>query len=90
MAVRLVVRAPFAADASAELAFEFDQTRILIGRGASADVRLPHAAVSESHAALRLDGGFAIAAVPGKATPRVRLGTLALKPLRRSFSRRKV
>ncbi len=56
MAVRLVVRAPFAADASAELAFEFDQTRVLIGRSASADVRLPHAAVSESHAALRLDG----------------------------------
>jgi pSer/pThr/pTyr-binding forkhead associated (FHA) protein len=56
MAVRLVVRAPFAADASAELAFEFDQTRVLIGRGASADVRLPHAAVSESHAALRLEG----------------------------------
>ena len=56
MAVRLVVRAPFAADASAELAFEFDQTRVLIGRGASADVRLPHAAVSESHAAMRLDG----------------------------------
>lgn len=56
MAVRLVVRAPFAADASAELAFEFDQTRVLIGRGASADVRLPHPAVSESHAAMRLDG----------------------------------
>ena len=56
MAVRLVVRAPFAADASAELAFEFDQTRVLIGRSSSADVRLPHAAVSESHAALRLDG----------------------------------
>ena len=34
-----------------------------------------------SAAALRLDGGFAVAAVPGKATPRVRLGTLALKPL---------
>jgi len=58
MAVRLVVRAPFAADASAELAFEFDQTRVLIGRGASADVRLPHAAVSESHAAMRLDGSI--------------------------------
>lgn len=39
-----------------------------------------------SAAALRLDGGFAIAAVPGKATPRVRLGTLALKPLRRDVA----
>ncbi|MBU0864361.1 MAG: hypothetical protein KJ789_06625, partial [Alphaproteobacteria bacterium] len=33
-----------------------------------------------------LDGGFAIAAVPGKATPRVRLGTLALKPLPRDVA----
>lgn len=39
-----------------------------------------------SAAALRLDGAFAIDAVPGKATPRVRLGTLALKPLRREVS----
>jgi hypothetical protein len=39
-----------------------------------------------SAAALRLDGGFAITAVPGKATPRVRLGTLALKPLRRDVA----
>src|SRR3990167_9702956 len=39
-----------------------------------------------SAAALRLDGGFAIAAVPGKAAPRVRLGTLALKPLRRDVA----
>ncbi|OHD07365.1 carboxypeptidase regulatory-like domain-containing protein [Sphingopyxis sp. RIFCSPHIGHO2_12_FULL_65_19] len=39
-----------------------------------------------SAAALRLDGGFAIAAVPGKANPRVRLGTLVLKPLRRDMA----
>ena len=39
-----------------------------------------------SAAALRLDGGFAISAVPGKATPRVRLGTLALKPLPRDVA----
>lgn len=36
-----------------------------------------------SAAVLRLDGAFAIDAAPGKAGPRVRLGTLALKPLRR-------
>lgn len=39
-----------------------------------------------SAAALRLDCGFAIAAVPGTATPRVRLGTLALQPLRRDVA----
>ena len=36
-----------------------------------------------SAAALRLDGLFAIGAAPGKATPRVRLGSLILKPPRR-------
>ncbi|WP_188237365.1 collagen binding domain-containing protein [Sphingopyxis sp. LK2115] len=36
-----------------------------------------------SAAALRLDARFTVAAVPGKATPRVRLGTLMLKPVRR-------
>ncbi|MBJ7437934.1 MAG: carboxypeptidase regulatory-like domain-containing protein [Sphingopyxis sp.] len=39
-----------------------------------------------SAAALRLDGGFAIGAVPGKAAPRVRLGTLALKALHRDVA----
>jgi hypothetical protein len=39
-----------------------------------------------SAAALRLDPAFALSAVPGKATPRVRLGTLALKPLRRDVA----
>ena len=41
-------------------------------------VRLGRASAS----ALRLDPGFALGAVPGKANPRVRLGTLALKSLR--------
>jgi hypothetical protein len=39
-----------------------------------------------SAAALRLDGAFAMSATPGKATPRVRLGTLALTPLRRDVA----
>ena len=39
-----------------------------------------------SATALRLDGAFAVSAVPGKATPRVRLGTLSLKPLRRNVA----
>jgi pSer/pThr/pTyr-binding forkhead associated (FHA) protein len=56
MAVRLVVRAPIAGDAVAGPAWEFEQTRVLIGRAAAADVRLPHPAVSEQHALLRLEG----------------------------------
>lgn len=35
--------------------------------------------------ALRIDGAFAVSASPGNAAPRVRLGTLALKPLRRDL-----
>lgn len=41
-----------------------------------------------SAAALRLDPGFMLAAAPGKAKPRVRLGTLALQPLRRDLAGR--
>ncbi|MGH6650370.1 MAG: carboxypeptidase regulatory-like domain-containing protein [Sphingopyxis sp.] len=36
--------------------------------------------------ALRIDGAFAIGASPGKGSPRIRLGTLALKPLRRDLA----
>ncbi len=39
-----------------------------------------------SAAALRLAPGFTLAAAPGKATPRVRFGTLALQPLRRDLA----
>lgn len=39
-----------------------------------------------SAAALRLDGAFTVSAAPGKATPRVRLGTLTLKPLHRDVA----
>lgn len=39
-----------------------------------------------SAAALRLDGAFALSAAPGRAMPRVRLGTVALKPLDRAVA----
>lgn len=39
-----------------------------------------------SAAAVRVDANFAVTAAPGRATPRVRLGTLALKPLRRDLA----
>lgn len=41
----------------------------------------------ESAAILRLDPGFATVAQPGKAQPRVKLGTLALKPIARGLAR---
>lgn len=39
-----------------------------------------------SAAALRLDPAFVLSAVPGKQMPRVRLGTLALRPLARALA----
>jgi len=36
-----------------------------------------------SAAALRLDAAMVLSAVPGKTTPRVKLGTVKLKPLQR-------
>jgi hypothetical protein len=38
-----------------------------------------------SAAAVRVDAAFAVTAAPGRAVPRVRLGTLVLKPLRRAL-----
>ncbi len=55
MAIKLVVRHPQSArDERGELVFEFEQTRIAIGRSAGADVRLPGVTVSELHATLEL------------------------------------
>lgn len=39
-----------------ELAYPFDQSRVVIGRAGAADVRLPHRTVSERHASLEQSG----------------------------------
>jgi pSer/pThr/pTyr-binding forkhead associated (FHA) protein len=60
MGIRLVVRSGWS-DSGAECVYEFDQSRVVIGRGASADVRLPHSAVSTLHATVRTSGlGYAL------------------------------
>jgi pSer/pThr/pTyr-binding forkhead associated (FHA) protein len=54
MGVRLEVRTQ---DGPSEPAtYEFEQDRVVLGRGAGADVRLPHATVSARHASIRLEG----------------------------------
>lgn len=53
MGVRLVL-SPRGADAG-QTEYEFDQDRILLGRGAGTDVRLPDASVSVKHATIRLE-----------------------------------
>ena len=54
MAVKLTVVAP--GTSAAEFAYTFDQEKIVIGRGAGVDVRLPSPAVSEKHCVIRLEG----------------------------------
>lgn len=54
MGVRLEVLAD-GSDAAAA-SYEFEQDRVVLGRGAGADVRLPHPTVSVRHASIRLDG----------------------------------
>ncbi|MDB4989938.1 MAG: hypothetical protein JWN04_5116 [Myxococcaceae bacterium] len=57
MAVRLVVRHPnSAAGEAGEIRFEFEHARVVIGRGPGAEVRLPGAAVSDTHAIIELAG----------------------------------
>ena len=56
MGLRLVVRSIAGQRPRDEVAYEFEQTRVVIGRSAGADVRLPHPTVSEIHATLLLDG----------------------------------
>ena len=40
-----------------EIEYAFEQARIVIGRGAGADVRIPHRTVSELHAIVQQDDG---------------------------------
>jgi len=57
MGIRLVVRSAWSSDGStSEHLYEFDQARVVVGRGAGADVRLPHPAVSTQHATIRSRG----------------------------------
>jgi pSer/pThr/pTyr-binding forkhead associated (FHA) protein len=59
MAVKLVVRHRNSATSEAdELSYEFEQGRVVIGRSPGADVRLPAATVSETHATLEPHGSY--------------------------------
>jgi pSer/pThr/pTyr-binding forkhead associated (FHA) protein len=56
MAVRFVVRSRDGQTLLEELAFPFDQARIVLGRAPSADVRIPSPTVSEAHASVQMRG----------------------------------
>lgn len=52
MGVRLLVRSCWASGSEGDAVFDFDQSRITVGRGRGADVRLPHRGVSVRHATI--------------------------------------
>lgn len=65
MAVKLTVNPPGAGPGATELSYTFDQDKIVIGRGASADVLLPSPAVSDTHCVIRLEGQDYVIFDPG-------------------------
>jgi pSer/pThr/pTyr-binding forkhead associated (FHA) protein len=56
MGVRFVVRSCEGKKPRTDIEFPFDQARIVLGRGSSADVRIPHRTVSEFHATVQMRG----------------------------------
>ncbi|MFW5875540.1 MAG: FHA domain-containing protein [Myxococcota bacterium] len=55
MGARFAVR-PRGTRPGSDVVYEFDQARVVIGRGHGADVRLPHPSVSHGHAIVRQQG----------------------------------
>jgi predicted component of type VI protein secretion system len=61
MGVRITVQSLWTEANPSAFVYEFAQSRIVIGRSRSADVQLPHAAVSGSHASIReQDAGYVV------------------------------
>ncbi|MDH3654239.1 MAG: FHA domain-containing protein [Myxococcales bacterium] len=61
MGVRITVQSLWTELNPSTFVYEFAQSRIVIGRSRSADVQLPHAAVSAMHASIReQDAGYAL------------------------------
>lgn len=81
MGVRLHVRSSWGAssDDEDEVVYEFDQDRIVIGRGRGADVCLPHRAVSVRHATVELSAnGYTL--VDHDSTNGTRIAGVAIVP----------
>lgn len=61
MGVRLSLHSNWSPESSSDLIYEFDQDRIVLGRGTGADVCIPHEAVSTTHATIQARGaGYAV------------------------------
>lgn len=61
MGVRIKVQSLWPKAEASTFVYEFAQSRVVIGRSRSADVQLPHVAVSGTHASIRTEGaGYAL------------------------------
>lgn len=81
MGVRLAIEAWESDGTRTEASLELDQPRIVLGRGSSSDVQLPHASVSAGHATLRASAsGYTV--VDERSTNGTRVGDVMLVPER--------
>jgi pSer/pThr/pTyr-binding forkhead associated (FHA) protein len=80
MGVRLIVRPkdPPLEGAVVEWPFEFEQERILLGRGTGTDVSLPDRGVSTRHASLRVESGSRVMLIDHGSTNGTRVNGQAL------------
>lgn len=82
MALRLTVRSAEGRPLPEELRYDLEQDRVTLGRSVGADVRLPHATVSEQHALVRLEAeGYVL--VDGDSTNGTRVNGDKLVPGRK-------
>lgn len=81
MGFRLVVRSLWSPESISEFVYEFDQERVVIGRGKGADVCIPHQAVSGQHATIRSKGAGYVVQDDGS-TNGTRVGSASLAPAR--------
>lgn len=79
MGVRITVESLWTEVNPSPFVYEFAQSRVVIGRARSADVQLPHAAVSGTHASLReQDAGYVL--VDEGSTNGTRINEILLAP----------
>lgn len=87
MGVRITVQSLWAKTNASTFVYEFAQSRIVIGRARSADVQLPHRAVSAIHASIRTEGvGYVL--VDEGSTNGTRINEVLLPPGRSKVLRK--
>jgi predicted component of type VI protein secretion system len=79
MGMRIAVQSLWAKEEPSTFVYEFAQSRVVIGRSRSADVQLPHLAVSATHASIRAQNSGYILVDEG-ATNRTRVNESPVVP----------